>query len=432
MSQTLVSCPAADGADASPSAGLEIAYDLQIVPKASADRQVVLDGTGGFLVDRKTKITLAEDGTLKSFNGASEGQGGPFLASLIKVAATAYGLGAPALPGAARPDGMKDYTAPFKGDGKVRKIVAYRLTCKADVQKLVAKLAAVDADIADLETLIAQGLNSPSSDALLAQRKKEALALADQLTLPVELVLSPSTLNGAATNLVTKSDPTTFAEWFEVAPVEDRVSPLFPVPAKPSLEQAIASYLTAQNRTPFLVGQYGYQLQITPDARMQNWLGCGNAAGQTLCTAIDANADAIRSRDLYYRRPVPASVKLIALDQPCASAPCADPDDNWIEGKDVAASQSVKLPQLSRLYSLPTGGGGIFGSRAVSAEFGGFGEPLMLSYERGSISGDLAGVMNAGAEAATSIDEARLSATKSRIDRIKARRELEDLLDETP
>jgi len=430
VSQTLVGCPDVKESAGDPH-GLEILYDVQIVPKASPDRPVVVDGSGGFLVDRKTKITLAEDGTLKSFNGSSEGQGGPFLSSLVKVAATAYGLSVAPLPTGPGTTTNANKTFMKPPRNQVRRVVGYRLGCTTDTEKLVKKLTALDGEIADLETRVAQGTNSPASDALLRQRKAESVALAERLTITAQVALAPSP-DGQASTLIGKSDPTKFDTWLTVLPIEDLVPPNYQPPTKPSLEAAIATYLGKQHPTSTLVGQHGYQLQIVPDAAMQTWLGCGSAAGQKACSNLDREATPIRTRNLYYRRPVPATVKLIALDQRCTKMPCPDPKDDWTQGGAVSSKQSIKLPQLSRLYTLPTGGGGIFGSRSVGAEFGGFGEPLMLSYERGSASGDVASVLSAGAEAAESIDKARLEATTSRIDRIKARRELEDLLAATP
>lgn len=74
-------------------------------------------------------------------------------------------------------------------------------------------------------------------------------------------------------------------------------------------------------------------------------------------------------------------------------------DENWTAGAEAAGSASTKLPQLSRLFSLPTGAS-IFGGRTVGAEFGPLGEPTIIQYNVGSSGKDVAGVLDASIAAA--------------------------------
>ena len=435
VSQTLVQCPptAQEQAQRPSDRQLKFAYAADVPAKAVPDRLVRIDATSGFLVDRATTVKMTEDGLIKEFNGTAKGQGGPLLSSIIKAGAVGFGLLAGPLPAVAA-------TAAVAGTGKsvvsnrpkpqpTKMVTAYYLQCTAAVQALVARADAAKADIDLLEARIIAGTASPDVTSLLAQRRAALVKLEAGLTQSVKLAapLSPAMdQSGVVTGVGGLIPGPDFSKWVEVVPVTRKVlrSDPFIAKPKPTLDEALRA-----GPDGVVPGQYGYQVSIKIDDRAMKWFGCGAQAGRVACAADDVGDASLATRNMVYRRPIPGSASLAALHDPCLAMPCPAAPDGWTAGGEVSASQVAKFGQLSRLFYLPTGGGSIFGSRAVAAEFGAAGEPLSLKYERGSASADVAGIIDATAGAAQTIDGARLAATKAQIDRIEAAEKLATLLE---
>lgn len=434
VDQKLVQCPPTASAQASGDASTKLAfkYKSAIASKAVPDRLVTIDATSGFLADRATSIKLTEDGLIKEFNGTTTGQGGPLLVSLIKAGAVAFSLTAgPLPPAAAAVAGTAAIARSAHAPAATppRRVTAYYLQCTEAARKLLTDLERLNADIAALEALIVTGRDGASTQQLLERRRAEAVAVEADLTQTVKLpkpLVPTLQVDGSFADVAGLLPGPDFSEWVEVAAVTrviDRDAEFVERP-RPTLEAALRA-----SSSEVIPGQFGYQLEIDPDDRIADWLGCGDQPGRIACASDDTAQSGVATRNLVYRRPVPASARLSPLSAPCAATPCPAAPEGWKAAGQASASESVKLPQLSRLFTLPTGGGGIFGSRTVAAEFGASGEPVSLKYERGSAGKDLAGVIDASAGAAQTMDGARLAATKAKIEEIEAAEKLAGLIE---
>ena len=427
VEQKLTQCPASDGTKP----GFE--YKVALASKAVPDRLVLVDARSGFLADRSTSLKFTDDGLIKEFNGSRTGQGGPMLVSLIKAGAVAASMAAgPAATAAAAASAssLQLYARiPGRAPAAVmpRMVTRYELQCTAEARAKLAEVSRLKTDIGRLEDRILKGEEGVAVQQLLAQRRKEFGEAEAKLTQTTKLkeALSPVLQKDGPSGLTGFIPAPDFGNWFKVVAVltppagsggEDET--------RPTLDQALARV-----HGDVVPGQYGYLVTVKPDSRMTEFLSCGPKAGWTACGGGDVGEAKIATRDLVYRQPVPASVSLRPLHVKCEAAPCPDSPTNWKDAEQASAADSVKLPQLSRLFVLPTGGGGIFGSRTVAAEFGAGGEPTMLKYEVGSSSKNIASAIDAGASAAQTVDGAELAATKRRIEEMEAEEKLRKLLE---
>ena len=85
------------------------------------------------------------------------------------------------------------------------------------------------------------------------------------------------------------------------------------------------------------------------------------------------------------------------------------------------------MPQLSGLYSIRTGRGGLFGTRAATAKFDANGVPSALEYGSTSASADLAGLVDTAGEGIGTLRDAELNKLKRQIELEEARQKLDEL-----
>ncbi len=437
VAQRITSCPASAEVQAGLLEGddglrIGFAYKVAIAGKQRPRRLVRLDTESGFLVDRETKVQFNDDWFLKGFNGKSTGQGGPLLVSLIKAGAAIVAMSANPIIGAGvAAAGAKPLT---EGPDRPVKQPHYYATnwyleCQPEV---VAKLAELDGrrkDVATLEARIIAGDATTTTQELLTVRRGQVGDLEAALTVNATLkggLLATIDANGAPVNLTGQIPAPDISRWFRLRSVRKEVKT--EADAVTQAEPTIDDMLKGRN--PRIPGVFGYQVKIAPDETLAKWFGCDpKAADAKTCAAAVLDAEPLNTRDLNYLRPIPASVKLWPNPQYCAVGTVCAADESWIEAKDATGSGEVKLPQLSRLFTMRTGGS-IFGGRTVGAEFGSFGEPTMLQYNIGSASKDVASVIDASVAGATTIRDAPGAATKRKLDELKNARDLQDLLDE--
>jgi hypothetical protein len=93
VSHTITNCPDTVGK------GFAMDTVTAIKPVYGQGDEVKINPKGNLFVDRQVKLEYHENGTLKSFNGSSTGQGGKIVAAAIKavsfVATTALGVPLP-------------------------------------------------------------------------------------------------------------------------------------------------------------------------------------------------------------------------------------------------------------------------------------------------------------------------------------------------
>lgn len=417
------------------------AYTVAITTKMTPRRMVALNAGSGFLVDRETKVHFGDDWYLKDFNGKTTGQGGPLIVSAIKAGAALYSMGANPITGvaqgAASSANATDISSPLSDKLPHNKLVTrtqqlqtvFFLACTDDVVKDLARLAAQRQDIHALEARIIAGDAGVAVQDLLTVRRKEASETEAKLTIGAnsKKPLRPQfSEKGNFLNIATRIPPVDVSRWFRVASAKVTVTPgaLSRVRTKPTVEELL-------NEEGFgnYPGAHGYQITITPDASLARAFGCDPVAADVAkCAAAVNDASTLASRNLVYTRPIPATVKLYPISTPCPDGTVCPEDEKWTAGAEASGSASTKLPQLSRLFSLPTGAS-IFGGRTVGAEFGPLGEPTMIQYNVGSSGKDVAGVLDASIAAAATVRDAEIAATKRSLDELKNAKDLQDLID---
>lgn len=428
----------AQAGDPALDAGFE--YDVALSARPTPRRLVSLNAESGFLVDRETKVHFSDDFYLKDFNGKSTGQGGPLLVSVIKAGAAIYAMSANPILGvglaAASSTRLNNLEAFVTVDGleaptPPRPRQAYRtqyyLVCTDTVLEDLRLLDARRRDVEALEARVTAGDATPSVQDLLGVRRRQVSEITARLTIgagadqPLRPRLSPT---GAVENVSTRIRPVDISRWFRIssARVPVRAGAPSGVQAKPT----VASLL-AQRSYP---GAHGYQVTVKPDDAIARAFGCDPASPGLAACIAEANAtDALPTRDLVYARPIPASVRLYPFQAHCPEAASCPAAKGWAAGDAASGTANVRLPQLSRLFRLRTGGS-IIGGRTVGAEFGTMGEPTMIQYNIGSAGKDVAGILDAGVAAAQTARDSEIAATKRRLDELKSARDLQDLIDE--
>ncbi|WP_448659138.1 hypothetical protein ACPVPU_01415 [Sphingomonas sp. CJ99] len=438
VAQRITKCPASADTQAGLATGseglrVEFAYKVAIAGKQAPRRLIRLNAETGFLVDRETKVQFNEDWYLKTFNGKTTGQGGPLLVSLVKAGASVMAMSANPILGVGAAAGA---VRPAVAEGLDRPVARPRyfatrwyLECQPIVADQLKKLEERREDVAALEARVIGGDASPTTQDLLTARRNEVGTLEAALTINATLKggLVPALAADASVAKLTGQIPAPdISRWFRVTEVRKEVREArYEITER---EPSIAALL--QKQDPRIPGLYGYQVRIAPDAKLAAWFGCDpKASAAQACAAEVVRADPLPTRDLVFVRPIPASVKLWPNPAPCAAATVCEPDETWIAAADASGSGSVKLPQLSRLFTMRTGGS-IFGGRTVAAEFGASGEVTMLQYNIGSGGKDVASVIDAGVSGAQTVRDAEGAATKRKLDELKNARDLQDLLDE--
>ncbi len=377
FSQRLVRCPTAD------EPRIQVRVDAQILAKAVPDysRLYRIDARAGFLAKRQTDLSLHEDGTIKAINAIVEGQGSAVIASVSRL------LSFGALIGAGGTRGVDERPPP-------------KTQCRKEIAKLLVEREALATHIADLEAKYAGDgtLTSSELDELGYQRKHLA-ELDNALTLSSDSV----SVDPSATVPI-KLGRLSYKQWFE--PLDDA-----------EVDQ--------------LPGNDGVLVRWTVNA----------AARDALAAAAYIKADEIASRGkaappeavLYYRRPVPVTITVT----PCTNGPsdevleftgnvkCAV--DKRPDAAALTTNRTAGFPQLSGLFRLPIGRGGLFGSRSVAAEFNGEGAPLQLKYGSTSGAADIATAMDAARDTGATWQNRKQEALERQAAELRLRKEIREL-----
>ncbi|MEI9851852.1 MAG: hypothetical protein WDN24_14610 [Sphingomonas sp.] len=296
------------------------------------------------------------------------------------------------------------------------------------IAKALGDLAVVRAVIAGLETKVADGVASAAQLDLLARRRGDEEDLVDSLSLPagkgirfdpVRADFTPIPTGGGVKRPVIENvaDAPEYEKWLQVRRVGGN-----------DYRDATAADLATLTDKP--AGALGFRVALTVDGAMYDLL-----TGSPPAVIPSGSKAPSADRFVFYRRPVNVQVSVA----PCGTAPLASaaakprsctaasnaPDD-------TEASETVAIPQLSGLYSLSIGGGGLFGTREAKVELDENGAPTALEYGSGSGGAEVATVLDSGLTAATTLRDARSAATQRKINAIKAEKELDELLSGTP
>jgi hypothetical protein len=375
VSHTITNCPDAVGK------GFAMDTVTAIKPVYGRGNEVKINPKGNLFVDRQVKLEYHENGTLKSFNGSSTGQGGKIVAAAIKavsfVATTA--LGVPSL-----------IPLDEAGNPSVDPIA-----CKPKISELLKQKEGLKKELTGLKQAL---INQGSSENLLLQITRTEAALAgitSQLTVSPDPMIWTPTASVAALN--SNLPPADLTVWFDSVP-------------KDNLERAFA------------------------DAGLGQVLAF--KASTTFVTTVDptsiTNKDGTQKtyQALVYREPGAVKVTL---------APQADFQPGSLSGVERAlaeaayeatkAKATVKVPQIGMLKVIPFNGSGIFGSRAVAAIFDQTGELTSIGYTSTGGADALAGVIDASVAAGVELRDQRVNAIKREIELRTQEKALEDLIE---
>jgi len=368
LSHTITRCPDPSGA------GFRMDVATAMKPVYVAGDVVKVNASGNPFVDREVKLEFYENGTLKSFNGTSAGQGGKVVVAGIKLASL-IGSAAIGLPPVAPP------AAPG----------VPVLQCHDWVKDVLASKASAIIYLKSLEgQVVAASLSDDLAAEITAARARIA-ALESLLTVTADRVYwTPS---GKSLNLSTKMASGDLSVWFKSVSAE-------------GLGSALAKAGYGQTQEFLITGHFD---KVPAEAKVPT--------------------DSARS--LLYLEPVVARVAM-KPSMPFATAG-VEPADLALAAKVYKASEQsakVRVPQMGSLVSIPFDGSGIFGSRAVSASFSEAGELTSIGYTSKGGADALASVVDATTAAATELRDARLNNIKRDIELRTREKELEDLIDQ--
>lgn len=388
FSQRLVRCPTTDDTR------ILVETHAQILAKTVPDfaRLYRIDASAGFLAKRSTELLLNPDGTMKAVNATVEGQGAAVIISTVKLAAFAASLaiGGPKALG-------------FRGEPP--KELATR--CRPQVAALLIERDGLADNISKLEARLAGSGLTAGETALLASAHDRLSAIDDALTLSSKPVAIDPTSDGSAS-----ADPLDYAEWF------DRISPL-------DLSK--------------LPGDDGVLVNWKINASAKAALTSAAYVQPSDVSALTSAPEAV----IYYRRPVPVAMSMV----PCTlngnkrhdktpvkreAGRAADKSQTCIvdqtpEAAALTTDSSAGFLQLSGLFRLPIGRGGLFGSRSVAAEFDVSGAPTSLKYGSDPGAADVASAIEAAREGGTTVRDARADALARKAAMLKSRKDIQDL-----
>jgi hypothetical protein len=368
--ERLIKCPAADDRDAV----IETTVVIDSATKPDPDAYVRLDTSSGPLAKRTTEIKLNSNGTLVSFNGSTEGEGGAVLGAVIKVATTV----------AASMVGGGMLAAPMKMMGDSSRSPQRRLSfsCTDKTEQKVAERDRLADAVANLEAQVIAGHDSPAVAALLDARRAALADADDALTITSKAVVDPKSGEDSGMIRIEPFDPD---GWFKGD-----------VPAR-------------IRRRP---GINGFLLSWTADKRI--------AAAFTR-SAWQAGIPADPQSYLLYRRPIPVSVKAVSCE--VGGSDCRpDASDDAI-----TATKVVSVAQFSPIFVVRLGRGGIFGSRQAEADFDANGTPTRLKYGSASGGADIASVIDAGGDGFSTLRGAGAAARDRQLQVLRDKKEYREL-----
>ncbi|WP_085341050.1 hypothetical protein [Aquidulcibacter paucihalophilus] len=363
-------------------AGRGFAMDIVtgIVPVYGPGETVKVNASGSLFVDRQVELEFHPNGTLKSFNGGSEGQGGPLIVAAIKVASVAAaastGTGIAAASGAAPTAAA---TATQANNWVCHKWVKDALSAKEAAQ---GRLDSLKHSVANTRLTEALAAEIGKTEALIA-------AIDARLTVagePVKWAPSSTSLSYAAT-----AESGDLSVWFIPAPTFN-------------LDKALRE------------AGYGQLTQFS-------------VTGSGGLKAPPKEVSKKPAQSLVFRRLVAANVAI----EPAAAFDAGtklDAIETALAQQRYEATKqtlAVMIPQLGQLVEVPFGNSGLFGTRAVSASFSEAGALSSIGYTNKGGAQALADVTSAVADGAVELRSARLNAINREIDlrtQEKALREL--------
>ena len=384
VTQRIEHCPSGLGDDIYPLIITTTAVKSTYVP----DDYVEISAKSGFLAQRSVEINLRSDGTLKSINASSEGQGAEVLGAVVKVAAGIAGFSGGGLPVAAsllKSTGQKSIEPAWMLAPPKPKP---HLECESHIAKKVSELHKLRRDVDNIASDIAN--DRPISERALeiAEGQQARIAdLEDELTqiIKVKAFAPATTRNDQALNeskiYSERLAAFLYSKWFSN-------------PEANLLKQAK------------ILGRDGFEFSISVNKTIFNRM-----------RSLGVEELPPTSKNIVYLRAIPATASLEVADDESASA------------QAVAAEAKFDIPQFSRYFTLPAGSGGIFGTREAKVELSDSGTPTLLSYGAKGAGADIGTLTDTSLKAAEDIRDAKTEALKRAAERLQAQQDLLDLIE---
>ena len=364
VSYRITACPRGDTNDLS---GFAMETETEITPSYFRGTKIRINPKGNLFVDRAIKLEYHENGTLKSFNGNSTGQGGKIVAAAIKAASFAGALpvGPPAFVASS------DRSSPAV------------IKCKAEIAQLIDQRNELEEELDGLKNALSSGNASESQLDRIARAEEAIDATNERLTISLKSVVWTP---GTDRNLPQQLAPANLSEWFDLRDSNDL-------------------------KLAFEAIGLGQMLQFTARA---NYVTKLEAAAAT-----PPSGQRKVYRALVYREPGLVEASLEPSD------PKFNPGKlKGVEAAHASAAlekakvkKTVPAPQIGPLKIIPFDGSGIFGSRAVTATFAETGELTSIGYTSTGGADALAGVIDAGVAAGIEQRDAPTNALKRAVER---------------
>lgn len=366
-------CPGSNGE------GVEIDVTTAVKPVYRAGETVRVNVSGHLFVDREVKLEFYDNGTLKSFNGTSTGQGGKLVAAGIKLAAFV---------------GSAAAGAPVAAQGATNLGSRPVLACHDWVVGAIAAKAATAAYLQSLEAqVVASGLSDTLADEI-GSAKARIAALDAMLSVDAEPKYWIPSADALSYSASMKAGD--ISVWFKPVPDE-------------GLDAALEKAGYGQMQVFALEGSVKPMPPPAPTIKEKE-----------------------AARSLVYREPAIATISMKPMDD-FFMPEGSDRVKLALAAQAYAATRQdikVKVPQVGSLVSIPFDGSGLFGSRGVSASFSESGDLTSIGFSSTGGADALAGVVDATTAAAGDLRDARLNNIKREIELRTKKKELEDLIDE--
>jgi hypothetical protein len=366
-SHMITKCPDANGNG----------FEMEVTTSASevyrAGETVKVNAAGSVFIDRQIKIEYFSNGTIKSFNGTSDGQGEELIVAGIR-----------AISFAASSSVSANVVATATANSQANSTV----TCQDWVKTALADKQATQANLSKLRQTVFT-TDVPENLAIqIAEATALIAALEASLTVQSEPVYWTPSLQSIAFR--GKIEAPSLIVWFN-----------------PSQQSAIEELL--------LRSGYGQMTKFSLEGDL-------TISG----SPIAVSDKPIRS--LAYRKPVRATVTIKPENEFTAPATLSGASRALAILRHGAMTKvrQPMVPQVGPLAEVPFDGSSIFGSRSVSANFTEAGDLTQISYTNKGGASAIAGVLNATKEAAKEQQDARLNAFNRKIEILTAEEDLRD------
>lgn len=411
-SHMITKCPDANGN------GFEMEVNTSASKIYRAGETVKVNAAGSIFIDRQITIEYFPNGTIKNFNGTSDGQGEDLIVAGIRAIsfAAASSVNAKVLS-----------TATANPQPKAA------VTCQDWVKNALDKKQEAQDYLKNLRQ--ANYATGVPQDVVKQIEEASALIAALDASLTVQSepkYWTPSIKSMKATvNLLAQTSNCTDMKYStcKIDATGEIVAGDLSLWFNQAEAGALANMLNRAGYGQLLTFSLSGKIDVNRVATSSNAADSKDDE-KAYTELVGAVTNGLPVRSLVYRKPMRATVAIKPLND------FKEPDN--FSGASLAlarvrhASTTKELqpmvPQVGQLVGVPFDGSSIFGSRAVSADFDEAGDLTQISYTNKGGASAIAGLVNATTDAAKVQRDARLNAINRTIEILTAEEDLRDLI----